>query len=209
MSTENEYKTRQEAKREYFLKQAEKNRRESEERAATAHRMQSFIPLGQPILVDHYSARRHRKDLDRIGSNIHKAIEAEKKAEYYERKAANVGNEWTTEDEIQRLEEILASNCGAAKKQRTRKRLEVLRAFQERGEGQEMWSSDGWKVREDLTEDRVLFTFDFIPAPETRTLLKRNGFKWSPTRKAWVCMAHTGGWNRALCVVREFWNQVA
>jgi len=33
--------------------------------------------------------------------------------------------------------------------------------------------------------NRVQIIFDYIPAPEKRTLLKSHGFKWSPTQGAW------------------------
>ncbi len=47
------------------------------------------IPLGQPILVDHYSARRHRRELGRIDSGIGKAVEESKKAEHWTNRAAS------------------------------------------------------------------------------------------------------------------------
>jgi hypothetical protein len=50
----------------------------------------------------------------------------------------------------------------------------------------------GWVVREDPEENRVLIEFEAIPDRDTRTALKRAGFKWSPTRKAWVRMLNNG-----------------
>lgn len=47
---------------------------------------------------------------------------------------------------------------------------------------------NGYKITEDVEDNRILFTFDVIPNEDTRNLLKRNGFKWSPTRSAWVRM---------------------
>ena len=40
------------------------------QRFDTAHRIIADIPLGQPILVDHYSAKRHIKALERHDSNM-------------------------------------------------------------------------------------------------------------------------------------------
>lgn len=40
--------------------------------------------------------------------------------------------------------------------------------------------------RLDADENRVLFEFDGRPDADTRTLLKREGFRWSPSRTAWV-----------------------
>ena len=47
-------------------------------------------------------------------------------------------------------------------------------------------SGPGYTYREDPQENRAMFLFDGKPAKETRDLLKRHGFRWSPTRSAWV-----------------------
>lgn len=54
---------------------------ESESAANRAHSIASMIPLGQPILTDHYSAGRHRRDIDRIGALYSKAGKAEREAQ--------------------------------------------------------------------------------------------------------------------------------
>lgn len=45
---------------------------------------------------------------------------------------------------------------------------------------------DGWRCSLDKDENRFVFDFDSIPPEEKRDLLKRNAFKWSRVRKAWV-----------------------
>lgn len=50
---------------------------------------------------------------------------------------------------------------------------------------------EGYTYKEE--ECRVQFVFDTIPNPEIRTVLKAQGFKWSPTRKAWVRMLNSAG----------------
>ena len=45
------------------------------------------IPFGQPILVGHHSAKRHRGLLDRSNNKMRKSIEEQKKSEYFEHKA--------------------------------------------------------------------------------------------------------------------------
>lgn len=52
----------------------------------------SFIPMGQPLMPDHYSYKRDRKFRDSIDNGIRKSIETDKKAEYYESKAVNYGS---------------------------------------------------------------------------------------------------------------------
>lgn len=47
-------------------------------------------------------------------------------------------------------------------------------------------SGPGYIYREDPQENRAMFLFDGKPAKDTRDVLKRHGFRWSPTRSAWV-----------------------
>lgn len=51
---------------------------------------------------------------------------------------------------------------------------------------------DGWRISEDRDDNRLLITFDAIPDAALRGKLKQNGFKWSPTRGAWVRMLNNG-----------------
>ncbi|WP_234882873.1 hypothetical protein [Xanthomonas perforans] len=54
---------------------------------------------------------------------------------------------------------------------------------------------DGFTYREDVAENRVMFLFDAKPDQATRTLLKRYGFKWSPSRdgQPWVRQLNNAG----------------
>ena len=52
---------------------------------------------------------------------------------------------------------------------------------------------DGWLIE----EDRLAVHFDAIPAPEVRAGLKARGFRWSPTRGAWVRMLNMYAWYAA------------
>jgi hypothetical protein len=45
---------------------------------------------------------------------------------------------------------------------------------------------DGWVIREDLDDNRLLIMFTGVPDAARRAKLKSNGFRWSPTRSAWV-----------------------
>ena len=45
---------------------------------------------------------------------------------------------------------------------------------------------DGYSYSEDTEENRVMFVFDGKPSDEVRAILKRQAFKWSPSRGAWV-----------------------
>ena len=46
--------------------------------------------------------------------------------------------------------------------------------------------AEGYTYREDTEENRVMFVFDGKPVENIRQLLKSHGFKWSPSRGAWV-----------------------
>lgn len=61
----------------------------------------------------------------------------------------------------------------------------------------------GYTYREDADENRVMFLFDGKPEEATRKLLKAYGFKWSPTRTAWVRMLNNAGRYAATCVRHE------
>lgn len=67
-------------------------------------------------------------------------------------------------------------------------------------------AGDGYTYREDMDENRVMFLFDGKPDATTRTLLKRHGFKWSPSRTAWVRMLNNAGRFAAECVRQTLAN---
>lgn len=67
---------------------------------------------------------------------------------------------------------------------RIKKRIQELESRRSR-EAVEV-ETEGYTYREDVEENRVMFEFDGKPEQEVRDLLKRNAFKWSPSRNAWV-----------------------
>ena len=66
---------------------------------------------------------------------------------------------------------------------RIEKRLENLKAIKERGTSEQEYKT--FKAVENTEAMRFQIVFDSIPAPEVRTLLKSNGFKWAPSQGAW------------------------
>jgi Domain of unknown function (DUF3560) len=52
----------------------------------------------------------------------------------------------------------------------------------------------GYRIEESPEENRIMFIFDAKPADGIRQLLKSNGFRWSPTRGAWVRFLNGAGW---------------
>lgn len=47
-------------------------------------------------------------------------------------------------------------------------------------------TKNGYSYKEDPDDNRIHFAFNGKPSEEVRSVLKSNGFKWSPTRSAWV-----------------------
>ena len=83
------YQEKLQAKREYYLAKAEQSKIESDNRCNQAIR--DLPDNGQPILIGHYSEKKHRRVLERSDFNMRKAVEADKKALEYQRKAESVG----------------------------------------------------------------------------------------------------------------------
>jgi hypothetical protein len=207
----NSYELRQQRRQERYEGLARKAKRESEAAFQAADRISSFIPLGQPILVGHHSERRHRRDLDRIHKKMGQGIEADKKSEYYSRRADSVGTAGISSDDpdaipklkekLAQLEEAHAAMKAANKQQpgaypayaqqnsnanlrRVRERIAQLEKAATKQTA--VIELPGLTIRHDVDENRVMLFFDAIPAAAIRTLCKKQGFKWSPTRNAWV-----------------------
>ena len=86
------YQERKQKRIEAAIARAKKARNESEQAFNTSSAIVGNIPMGQPILVGHHSEKRHRRDLERSENAMRKAVEADKKAEYYEQKAKAIAN---------------------------------------------------------------------------------------------------------------------
>jgi hypothetical protein len=56
---------------------------------------------------------------------------------------------------------------------------------------------EGWRIDESANDNRISITFDAIPAPGVRERLKAAGFRWSPTRGAWVRQRSNAAWAAA------------
>lgn len=62
---------------------------------------------------------------------------------------------------------------------------------------------DGVQVKENADEMRIQLRFDDIPPAETREKLKRNGFRWSPSQKAWQRLLNENGKYAAKSVLKD------
>lgn len=102
----NTYEERQEARRERYLKRAERARAESREGWQRAREMSEVIPLGQPIHVGHHSEKRDRAYRARIEKTSEKAFRLDEKADYYEQKAARVGTGSISSDDPDAIKKL-------------------------------------------------------------------------------------------------------
>ncbi|HHO81694.1 MAG TPA: DUF3560 domain-containing protein [Halothiobacillus sp.] len=238
----NKYEQKIAARQERYKRMAEKAREESASTYRRAKEMLDEIPLGQPIHVGHHSEQRDRNYRDQIDNTFRKSVNLDKKAEYYDEKAASVGtggissddpdaidklreelemiqekqrrmkavnkalrthktqekriaalvSEGFTEEEASELlsrpgffgYESFTLQNNNAKARRIAHRISQLEALRERGNVEH--KGRDYTYREDVGENRVMFIFDGKPDADTRDLLKRHRFKWSPSRGAWV-----------------------
>ncbi len=67
---------------------------------------------------------------------------------------------------------------------RLKKRIEQLKALENRTE--QTIENELYEYKECKIENRCMFIFEGKPIDEIRQILKSNGFKWSPSRGAWV-----------------------
>lgn len=74
---------------------------------------------------------------------------------------------------------------------RIQQRIEALEAQAKRESVTE--EGGGFTYCEDAAENRVMFIFPGKPSAEARATLKQHGFRWSPSRGAWVRMLTGNG----------------
>jgi len=253
--TPNRYQERQDARRQRYLDLAAANREKGNAAYSRAQGILSHIPAGQPILIGHHSERRHRGAIARVDRLLDVAFgETASKADYFESRAAAVGNAGISSDDPTALEQlqeklnertrdqedmkkanavirrhlkkgpdaatkalidelgmtekkaryILEPDCfggvgyakyrlsnNSAEIRRLQKRIDDLKKRDSVEEVRE--EHEGFTYLTDKEDNRIHFIFPGKPDDETRALLKGNGFKWSPTRGAWVRQISNAG----------------
>ena len=144
---------------------AEKAREEGSEHIRRGRQELAGIPLGQPNIEGR---------LDPILKRAERQYEAGRKA-----------HENIRSDDpmlIQKLQEKVESAATSTERRRWRERLEQAQRTQQRaqsGEGLKA-SNNLYDLDEDFTDGRVRFKFDGKPDAEVISVMKSNGFKWSP-----------------------------
>ena len=223
MSGRADYEERKQIKIERYKELSENASKKSKEYSKQHEKISSAIPMGQPILTDHYSAKRHIKDIERMNKSIEKSIQEDEKANYYADKVETMqNNNIISSDDpkaIEKLEQKLKSleEYKTRVKSRDHQAYELtnlnaeIRRIKERiknlKELDELQFDDiefkGGKVIHNKEINRIQFIFDTIPSEEIRTILKTHGFKWSRYEKAWQRLFNKNGIRAVKYVVRE------
>lgn len=201
-----DYEERREARKlryEELSKKAEE--RSSMYSNSTANRILAMTP-GQPILIGHHSERKARRLHERAWEDTRKAIEEDKKSQYYKDRADTVENSKVIynddpnaiqklKDKLEYLEqerEIIKAdeehtswqlqNIGARIRETKRRiaRLEKLDEIEFRD-----IEFTGGRAIHNKEINRIQLIFDNIPDEEVRTALKGRGFHWSRREGAW------------------------
>ena len=88
----NSYEEKKQRRIDYYKEQAEKADKESKLLSQESSKMLEVIPMGQPLLVDHYSYKSDKNYRERAWNKMGKSVEASQKAEYYRNKAEAAEN---------------------------------------------------------------------------------------------------------------------
>lgn len=99
---------------------ADRRRREGDARIARSEQMASVIPLGQPILVGHYSEKRDRRYREKIHQGFSRGVAALKEAEALERRAESAESNRAVSSDDPDACEKLADKLERLKAQRER-----------------------------------------------------------------------------------------
>jgi hypothetical protein len=209
------YKQKIEAKKKRLKALALKTKSASNQAYKQTKRISSMIPFGQPILVGHHSEGRHRRDIKRMDKGMRKSIELSNKAGEYERRLKALENNYAiSSDDPEAISKLKKKALMLEKKRELIKdQNKKLRKAGKKGNPTWVLSNLGQNITsvkkriKFLTEqskikpssktikgirviknpdiNRLQLEFPGIPKPETRTLLKRSGFRWSPSQGRW------------------------
>ena len=105
----NAYEEKLEVRRQRLLDRASKARNESNRRAQSS--IDRLPSCGSPILIGHHSENRHRRAIEKSDNDMRMAVDADKKADRLEQRAASVGKGGISSDDpeaVAKLEKKLA-----------------------------------------------------------------------------------------------------
>lgn len=213
MSGRKDYEERKEIKREIYEKRIQKAEQNSKNEYDKQQKISSAIPMGQPILVDHYSAGRHRRDLEKMDNAMRKSVEEGEKADYYRNKLENIDNDNVISSDDPKAKEKIQAKIDMLEKQKEKikKRehapyelqninAEIRRLKDRKRQLEELdelnfqdIEFEGGKAILNRDVNRLQILFDGKPSENTRNILKHYGFKWARSQGAWQRLYNKNG----------------
>ena len=223
MSGRKDYEERKEIKKEIYEKRIEKAEQNSKNEYNKQQKIANAIPMGQPILVDHYSAGRHISDLKKMDNAMRKSVEEGEKADYYRSKLDNLDNDNViSSDDPNAIAKIQAKIDMLEKRKDKIKAREhapyelqninqEIRRLKERKKGLEELDElnfqdiefNGGKAILNRDVNRLQILFDDKPDENTRNILKHYGFKWARSEGAWQRLYNKNGIYAVKHVINE------
>ena len=210
MAGRSDYQERKQRRIENYQAKSAKHELEAKDREKKANKILRAID-GQPLLIGHYSEKKHRADLKRMDHNFRKAYELQEKSSYYEykAKAAQKNSSISSDDpeaiqklenELERLEKTreltkktehttYELNYISADIRRVKARIKELKEL-EQIKFKEIILKNGTIIH-NKEKNRIQILFNDIPDEEIRAKLKHNGFKWARNDKAWQRLFNT------------------
>lgn len=179
----NPYEERQAARRERYEELSDKAKQDSNRAYKSFSDGFEGIPFGQPII-----GQRDANYRQKLWQKADKAYELSKKSDYYERKAGSVGKAGISADDanaIAKLAEKYKSGVDSAEKRRIIDRVIDLHKRSTSSAPASETTDYGFKIERNKDINRLQLKFDGKPDEKTRTILKSNGFRWSPREGAW------------------------
>ena len=186
ISDDTSYQDRQDARRERYQELAQKAATESSQAHQAFRDKMSVIPAGQPI-----HGARDARYRERAWDTLGKAVKLSEKSDYYADKADSVGKAGISADDanaIAKLAQKYKSGVDSAEKRRIIDRvIEIHKNAQRAKEGTQSddYKHLGFMVERNADINRLQLKFEGKPSESVRSVLKHNGFRWSPREGAW------------------------
>lgn len=229
----NSYELKQAARKERYKNKSNKLSQEAHKMHDAGMEALKAIPFGQPVMPDHHSYKSDISYRKRAVGKIEKSFEISNKADHYEQKAESVGTGGISSDdpdainkleikllELQEVHQKMKDMNAEARKNGTEKPCptwmlsnsngnirNVTLRIEELKERKNLVArevvTDLFTMKEDIEDNRILFIFEGKPEEEVRKVLKGRGFKWSPSRNAWVRQLNGNGRFAAKYVIQE------
>jgi len=224
-----DYEDRKQARIDRLYSAAGKANEEHTKRYKAADNIAGRFEFGQPILVGHHSEGKARRDRERMGSNMDKALEASNKAAHYYNKAGAAENNTSISSDDPQAIDKLREKLAKMEAQRDEIKMRNKKAKKEGNKPEPAWvltnlggnirrvkeriaqleelekmpaeiiDFDGGEIISDVDDNRVKIVFDERPNEEMIKKLKSWGFKWAPSEQAWQRLRNFN----ALCAAKR------